>query len=123
MDTTFWVFCTFLIILTLIASLGGGVRYRENFIEEVFDTISSVNKKEIPQISDKLIQQTMTTHDAINPMMSTSVVDEEDPMQPPPPPKQQLPSASSHNPVNFPNTNINSYATIEAFQGDMFASF
>ena len=33
----FWMFCTLLLVITLISSIGGGIRYRENFLEEVFD--------------------------------------------------------------------------------------
>ena len=41
MEKSFWLFCTLLIVLTLLASLGGGIRYRENFISEVFENINS----------------------------------------------------------------------------------
>lgn len=33
----FWMFCVMLLVITLISSIGGGIRYRENFLEEVFD--------------------------------------------------------------------------------------
>jgi hypothetical protein len=33
----FWMFCVFLMIITLLSSFGGGIRYRENFLEEVYD--------------------------------------------------------------------------------------
>ena len=33
----FWMFCVLLLIITLLSSFGGGIRYRENFLEEVFD--------------------------------------------------------------------------------------
>tara|TARA_Y100000389_G_C17427376_1_gene500378 strand:+ start:42 stop:362 length:321 start_codon:yes stop_codon:yes gene_type:complete len=31
------MFCVLLLIITLLSSFGGGIRYRENFLEEVFD--------------------------------------------------------------------------------------
>jgi len=31
------MFCVLLLVITLISSIGGGIRYRENFLEEVFD--------------------------------------------------------------------------------------
>lgn len=37
MKDAFWMFAIILMIITLISSIGGGIRYRENFIEEVFD--------------------------------------------------------------------------------------
>lgn len=33
----FWMFCVLLMIITLLSSIGGGIRFRENFLEEVFD--------------------------------------------------------------------------------------
>ena len=33
----FWMFCVLLLVITLLSSIGGGIRYRENFLEEVFD--------------------------------------------------------------------------------------
>jgi len=33
----FWMFCVLFLIITLLSSFGGGIRYRENFLEEVFD--------------------------------------------------------------------------------------
>ena len=35
---TFWMFAVMLMLITLISSLGGGIRYRENFVDEVLDT-------------------------------------------------------------------------------------
>ena len=37
MKNSFWMFFILLLIITIISSLGGGIRYRENFLEEVFD--------------------------------------------------------------------------------------
>lgn len=37
MKNSFWMFFILLLIITVISSLGGGIRYRENFLEEVFD--------------------------------------------------------------------------------------
>ena len=37
MKNSFWMFFILLLIITVTSSLGGGIRYRENFLEEVFD--------------------------------------------------------------------------------------
>ena len=49
MENSFWLFCTLLIVLTLLASLGGGIRYRENFINEVFENINSNDYENEPE--------------------------------------------------------------------------
>ena len=63
MHRLFWVFCSFLIVLTLISAIGGGIRYRENFMDEVLDNMYD----DVNQI-DSSIMRTLT---------STSVVEEE----------------------------------------------
>lgn len=37
MKQHFWMFCILLMIITITSSIGGGIRFRENFLEEVFD--------------------------------------------------------------------------------------
>ena len=37
MRDTFWMFAVMLMLITLTSSLGGGIRYRENFVDEVLD--------------------------------------------------------------------------------------
>ena len=37
MNDTFWMFAIMLMLITLISSIGGGIRYRENFLDEVLD--------------------------------------------------------------------------------------
>lgn len=37
MKSFFWMFVVMLTLLTLLSALGGGIRYRENFFEEVLD--------------------------------------------------------------------------------------
>lgn len=37
MHRIFWTFCSLLIVLTIISSIGGGIRYRENFMDTILD--------------------------------------------------------------------------------------
>lgn len=48
MKNTFWMFAIMLMLITLISSMGGGIRYRENFIDEVLD-INNDNTVDAPQ--------------------------------------------------------------------------
>ena len=43
MKDTFWMFAVMLMLITLISSLGGGIRYRENFVDEVLDNDDSAD--------------------------------------------------------------------------------
>ena len=56
MHRLFWVFCSFLIVLTLISAIGGGIRYRENFMDEVLDNMYD----DVNQI-DSSIMRTLTS--------------------------------------------------------------
>lgn len=48
MKNTFWMFAIMLMLITLISSMGGGIRYRENFVDEVLD-INNDNTADAPQ--------------------------------------------------------------------------
>ena len=37
MKNSFWMFFILLMIITILSSVGGGIRFRENFLDEVFD--------------------------------------------------------------------------------------
>lgn len=40
----FWMMITMLTLLTLVSSLGGGIRYRENFLEEVLGNLEDIRE-------------------------------------------------------------------------------
>ena len=53
MHQIFWLFCTFLVILTLISTFGGGIRYKENFIDEVVYALGDI-KRDNMRLNDGL---------------------------------------------------------------------
>jgi hypothetical protein len=53
MHQLFWIFCTFLVILTLISTFGGGIRYKENFIDEVVYALGDI-KRDNMHVNDGL---------------------------------------------------------------------
>jgi hypothetical protein len=46
LNNQFWMFGVLLMIITVISAFGGGIRYRENFLEEVFDLNDITNELE-----------------------------------------------------------------------------
>lgn len=143
MHKLFWTFCTFLIILTLISSLGGGIRYRENFLEEIFDTIEDISENNNSYgISDSILQQTMVSSEENTPMYDIpptnvpDIVTEEDTLKDPvvntipvvnkptPTPTTNNNLVKTENKVNASSYDTSSYGPfIEAFDGEMYASF
>jgi len=114
MHRLFWIFCSFLIILTLISTIAGGIRYRENFMDEVLDDMYE-NVKEI----DSNILRTLT---------NTEVVEEEAVVKPTPP---VIPTPTPRpKPVQEPpvvkgvQSDLSSgYKVIEPFNGNVYATF
>lgn len=113
MHIIFWIFCSFLIILTLISAIGGGIRYRENFMDEVLDDMyDSVDK-----IDSSVIRTLIKT--------TTNVIDEEEHVE------KQVPIESVIVPqkINTPTvqgvtTDLSAnYEVIEAFNGNVYATF
>lgn len=124
MNALFWTFCTLLITLTLISAFGGGIRYRENFLEEVFDRDqSTTNNTNATVVANDLLEK--LTFDQITPVMGGVVEDEiadhsssvepEDDIKIPEPVASTMPTQES--PL-LPVANL-----VEAFDGESFAPF
>lgn len=127
MNALFWTFCTLLITLTLISAFGGGIRYRENFLEEVFDRErSTTNNTHAASVANDLLEK--LTFDQMAPVMGGVVEDE---MAAP------LSSVESEDAVEMPKavapvmptmpTQQSSLSPapplVEAFDGEVFARF
>jgi hypothetical protein len=113
-SNTFWTFSTLLIVLTLLSSLGGGLRYRENFMENLFETIQHIsNENDTNYISDEILRRTVVSEEIHLPH---NIVTEEIRE------KRLIPIKhveAAPNEVVQPSP----YRLIEAFDGDQFASF
>jgi hypothetical protein len=140
----FWTFCTLLITLTLISSFGGGIRYRENFMQEMFDMKKILsNNTKATTVPNQLLEQ--LTFDQMDPMMqavddemlSVGMVDDE--VSPPanvvpkinrPPSSTSISSTPGMSVPTGMKTQDSGMAVpssysqvIEAFDGEMFAPF
>jgi hypothetical protein len=148
MHKIFWTFCTFLIILTIISAFGGSIRFRENFLEEIFD-VSHTNEQSVSEVSNEILTHTFVSQEAQDVISLPSVPSPVVPSVPSPvvpsvpsvpstppgtsstlasviPPRSS--SSSKTNTVIPSRTNFfkntNSYGpVIEAFDGEQFASF
>lgn len=126
MHRLFWTFCTFLIILTLLSAFGGGIRYRENFFEELFDTIGEISdSNDVDEISDDILKQTMVSEEVSGNITNnpSSVV-----MNVPEEAEEVVVNNKTVSPVVSgvtQNDDPLNYgpALIEAFDGEMYASF
>jgi len=124
MNEVFWLFCTFLIVLTLISSIGGGIRYRENFIDEVFDKVEvNANAYDADVVSNSMLKKLTFDNmklDSYDPVQETNaplkVVSDEQLST-----LQNVEDETSE-PVAVPSPRMQTNV-IEAFDGDMFASF
>lgn len=127
MDRLFWTFCTFLVILTMISAFGGSIRYRENFLEELFDDVSDVPlNNDAASISNEILSQTLASQEEMEenilppPVASTPTV--EQPPATPSPPSNPPPLVKPAQ-TNYFKTPSNSYGpVIEAFDGGLYAS-
>lgn len=114
MHRLFWIFCSFLIILTLISAIGGGIRYRENFMDEVLDNMYDSVKDVDPSV-----MRTLTM---------TNVVDEEAVVKSVPAPKPVVPAPKPVVPTpptvkGVQSDLSNGYKVIEPFNGNVYATF
>lgn len=115
-SNTFWTFSTLLIVLTLLSSLGGGLRYRENFMENLFETIQTIsNENNTNQISDEILRNTVVSEEIRIPQSVAEEIQESIP----------IPIRQIEAPVLAPEQTVkpSPYRLIEAFDGDQFASF
>lgn len=116
MHRLFWIFCSFLIILTLISTIAGGIRYRENFMDEVLDDMYE-DVKEI----DSNILRTLTNTEVVE---EEAVVKITPPAMPTPTPTP-TPKHVQEPPVvkGVQSELSNNYKVIEPFNGNVYATF
>lgn len=108
MHKLFWLFITMLLTMTLISSLGGGLRYTENFMDDILDdTKIDVSEYNLDEVKGTLMsnEARFVVSEEADPM----VVQPEEPM-PPPMPSTVRPQPSTAE-------------VVQAFDGDAFASF
>jgi hypothetical protein len=115
----------------MISAFGGSIRYRENFLEELFDDVSDVPlNNDAASISNEILSQTLDSQEEMEenilppPVASTPTV-EQPPATPSPPSPSPSKPASSVKPAqtNYFETPSNSYGpVIEAFDGGLYAS-
>ena len=111
-----WLYCIALLLLTLINTIGGSIRVKENFLDEVFNLISDVENenKDITGLEDAEFQNFKT------------IVQEEDNIEPgpepgpepEPEPEPELEPVIENEPqIKDPLENL------EGFSGDAWASW
>ena len=129
MNALFWTFCTLLITLTLISAFGGGIRYRENFLQEMFDKEHGhSNHTNAKTASSNIIEK--ITFDQMHPIDNHAFVEDEmipstmvEPEEVYNEPVYEEPVKTSSLMTQQPSVPTMGPALIEAFDGDMFASF
>jgi hypothetical protein len=114
MKKTFWMFSILLMIITITSSVGGSIRYRENFLEEVFD----VTDIDSYQYDNNLLDTFRKPKKNI--VIEEESIIQEESIQP----KQMRtkPTTIRNNikPTVVPSRNV--YDTIEGYTGDSYAS-
>ena len=109
MHKLFWVFSTFLIILTIISALGGGIRFRENFMDELFDTINDLStNSDMDIVNDEMLKATI----------ENEYVEEEQSLM-----ENDTVAEAPEAPVGKMSEIVEDAKIIEAFDGETFASF
>jgi hypothetical protein len=139
MKNSFWMFFVLLLIITVISSLGGGIRYRENFLEEVFDINDALESvvddlsnfpKYFYPVLDKQANEEKVNHvveEELNPPKTTKPIIKESDMPsvlniPTPHPKKTVAfDVSATEQVNYVEPNVNYDTLVEGFSGDMYA--
>jgi hypothetical protein len=150
MKNSFWMFFILLLIITVTSSLGGGIRYRENFLEEVFDVndaldsvvdnLSDFPKYFFPETNQPITEEEVKTPQVDAPKITKPIIKESDMahvlnMPPPPPNKIVAPTKKTVAPskktvafdesatqvVNPVEPKGNFDTLIEGFSGDMYA--
>lgn len=139
MKNSFWMFFILLLIITVISSLGGGIRYRENFLEEVFDIndafesvvddLSSFPKYFYPELDKQVTEEKVNSvvEEELNPSKKAKPIIKESDMPsllniPPLPPKKTVAfDESATQLVNHVEPKVNYDTIVEGFSGDMYA--
>lgn len=111
MHRLFWIFCSFLIILTLISAIGGGIRYRENFMDEVLDNMYDSVKDVDPSVMRTLTMTNVVEEEAVVKSVPAPV----------PVPKPVVPTPPT---VKGVQSDLSKgYKVIEPFNGNVYATF
>lgn len=105
MKTIFWIFIVLLLTMTMLSTLGGGIRYKENFIDDILDD----TKLSVSDVDMAMIKSTLVTQE--NEVLSTESVPAPVPPSRPPKPSTKASPTSSK------------IADLQPFDGDEFASF
>ena len=114
----FWMFCVLLMIITLLSSFGGGIRYRENFLEEVYDLnditndLTHSNDFYPVNIDSKIYEESVSEkieEEIIAPIKQ-------------PTPKPIVPILLPDPPAGI-SSDFAQYNVVEAYTGEAFASF
>ena len=86
MKNTFWMFSVMLMLITLISSMGGGIRFRENFVQEVLDLNDNTSDPPMGYdyypiqypVKDSSITKSVTFNEKIEEDKQAYVVEEEE---------------------------------------------
>ena len=114
MHRLFWIFCSFLIILTLISAIGGGIRYRENFMDEVLDNMYDSVKEVDPSVMRTLTMTNVVEEEAVVKSVPAPV----------PVPKPVVPTPPAPPTIKGVQSDFsNGYKVIEPFNGNVYATF
>ena len=111
MHKLFWVFITMLLTMTLISSLGGGLRYTENFMDDILDD----SRIDVSEYNLEEVKGTLLSNEA------PFVVSEESVMEPSPMVQPEEPMAPPMPSTVRPQPSTD--GAVQAFDGDAFASF
>lgn len=98
MKAFFWMLVVMLTVLTLLSALGGGIRYRENFFEEVFelqDINAELNKELVDPVPPEVIEPPKPTP-PVKACKPPKPVPQNQPTPPPAPKKAQEPLVSGY---------------------------
>ena len=121
----FWMFCVLLMTITLLSSIGGGIRFRENFLEEVFDLNDIAegleasnyfpleNNIEVAEESESAVVKPPPSRPPVMP--AKKIEEETAPAAPVPVQLNKQPSPL--------NNLVSQYQVIEGYSGEAFASF
>jgi hypothetical protein len=94
MKNFFWMFVILLMIITLSSSIGGGIRYRENFLQEIL---------ELNDISNDALNDLQFDYNSLKKIEEEETITKP-PTQLPPPPVPQPPTQLA--PTQLPPTQL-----------------
>ena len=118
------MFCVLLMIITLLSSIGGGIRFRENFLEEVFDLNDITEDLEasnyfpldniaVAEESEPIVVKPPPSRPPVVP--AKKIEEETAPAAPVPVQLNQQPSPL--------NKLVSQFQIIEGYSGEAFAAF